>query len=100
MTPSGLARLREWDGESVLSTYDAATGAWIFICVHSTSRGPAAGGIRMRTYDSPDEALHDGLRLSAAMTLKMALCDAPLGGGKSVIAVPTLDDPDLRARTL
>ena len=84
--------LRSWGGELVASSYDADADAFMFICVHSTLRGPAGGGIRMKAYDSAEDALADGMRLSSAMTLKMAICDAPLGGGKSVIAVaPSLD---------
>ncbi|WP_394841192.1 hypothetical protein LZC95_29490 [Pendulispora brunnea] len=76
-----------WGGEFVASCHDADTGAFMFICVHSTARGPAAGGLRIKAYDAPVSAMEDGLRLSSAMTLKMAICDAPLGGGKSVIFV-------------
>ena len=92
--------LRSWGGELVASSYDADTDAFMFICVHSTVRGPATGGIRMKAYESPEDALRDGLRLSSAMTLKMAICDAPLGGGKSVIAVDPRIDAATRARVL
>jgi hypothetical protein len=33
--------------------FDTESGTWIFICVHSTTRGPAGGGTRMRTYATP-----------------------------------------------
>jgi leucine dehydrogenase len=39
----------------------------------------------MWSYDDAREALRDVLRLSSAMTYKMAVADLPLGGGKGVI---------------
>ncbi|MCT8161508.1 amino acid dehydrogenase [Pseudoruegeria sp. SHC-113] len=60
-----------------------------FIALHSTTRGPAAGGLRMRPYASEAEALTDVLRLSEGMSYKNAAADLPLGGGKAVI----LGDP-------
>jgi leucine dehydrogenase len=80
--------IRSWDGEEVVVRFDQPTDSWIFICIHSRRRGPAGGGTRMKTYSSPTEALRDAMRLAAAMTLKMAAADLPLGGGKTVIAVP------------
>ncbi len=56
-----------------------------FIALHSTTRGPAAGGLRMRPYTSVENALTDVLRLSRGMTYKNAAADLPLGGGKAVI---------------
>jgi leucine dehydrogenase len=79
--------LKGWDGEEVVVHHDRGSGAWMFVCVHSTRLGPAMGGTRMRSYDSPHEALADGLRLSEAMTLKQAAAELPFGGGKAVLAV-------------
>jgi hypothetical protein len=42
--------LRAWDGEQAEVRYDAASGARMFVCVHSTQLGPAAGGTRMLVY--------------------------------------------------
>jgi leucine dehydrogenase len=81
--------LGEWDGESVSIHIDRKSGAWMFICVHSTALGKAAGGTRMRHYASPRDGLADGMRLSEAMSLKFACVDFPHGGGKAVIALPT-----------
>ena len=83
-------QLRAWDGEEVAVRFDAHTGAWMFVCVHSTVLGPAAGGTRMKTYPSADDALRDGLRLGSAMTSKNAVAGLPLGGGKGVLAVPEI----------
>lgn len=54
----------------------------MLVCIHSTRLGPAVGGTRMKVYDSPAEALEDGLRLAAGMTRKLAVLGLPCGGGK------------------
>jgi leucine dehydrogenase len=90
--------MRSWDGEYVVSRFDEPTGAWMFVCVHSTRRGPAGGGTRLKEYACPADALADAMRLSAAMTLKMAAVDMPSGGGKAVLAVPQLPEGDDRQR--
>ncbi|MDP3592972.1 Glu/Leu/Phe/Val dehydrogenase dimerization domain-containing protein [Phenylobacterium sp.] len=71
--------------EGVHSFYDEKTGLKTIIAVHSTARGPAAGGCRMWPYASADAALDDALRLSRAMSYKNAMADLELGGGKAVI---------------
>ena len=73
------------DHERVVEFKDAASGLSGFVAIHSTQLGPAAGGVRMRTYGHPSEALDDALRLSRGMTYKNAAADLPLGGGKAVI---------------
>jgi leucine dehydrogenase len=80
--------IRSWDGEEVVVRFDEPSGTWMFVCIHSTRRGAAGGGTRMKTYAGPADALADAMRLSAAMTLKMAAVDMPFGGGKAVLAVP------------
>jgi leucine dehydrogenase len=92
--------LRSWDGEEVVVRFDRPTGSWMFVCVHSTARGPAGGGTRMKVYDEPADALADAMRLAGAMTLKMAAVDMPFGGGKAVLAVPELLDGDARRELL
>ena len=82
--------LRGWDGEETVIRFDEPSGAWIFVCVHSTALGPAGGGTRMRVYDRPADGLADAMRLSQAMTVKMAVADCERGGGKAVLAVPKL----------
>src|SRR5271170_5847604 len=71
--------------ESVNVFFDEKTGLKTIIAVHSTARGPAAGGCRMWPYASSEEALTDALRLSRAMSYKNAMADLDHGGGKSVI---------------
>jgi leucine dehydrogenase len=90
------AAIRDWDGESVVASYDAPTGAWIFIAIHSTRRGPAGGGTRLKPYDTPADAVRDALRLASAMTRKFAVPGLPYGGGKAVISVPADLDVLLR----
>lgn len=82
--------LGTWDGETAVVHRDRESGAWIFVCIHSTRLGPAGGGTRMKVYDTPAAALQDAMRLSGAMTPKMAVAGLPFGGGKAVIAVPEL----------
>jgi glutamate dehydrogenase/leucine dehydrogenase len=72
----------------------------MFVCVHSTALGPAGGGTRMRVYEQPADGLADALRLSQAMTVKMAVANAERGGGKAVLAVPELPTGDARRRLL
>jgi leucine dehydrogenase len=84
--------LRQWDGEEVVVRHDRETGTWIFVCVHSTTLGPAMGGTRMKQYATPADALEDGLRLASGMTRKLAVAGLPCGGGKAVLAVPDLFD--------
>src|SRR6478736_2150829 len=67
--------LTGWDGEQVAVRYDAEFATWMFIGVHSTRAGRSGGGTRMAVYERPEDALADALRLSAAMTRKMAVCD-------------------------
>ncbi len=82
--------LRGWDGEFVATRFDQPTTTWIFVGVHSTALGPGFGGTRMKVYTAPEEALRDVLRLSTAMTYKNAMAALPFGGGKSVLAVPSV----------
>jgi len=92
--------LRAWDGEEAVIHFDRGSGAWMFVCVHSTALGPAGGGTRMRVYDQPADGLADAMRLSQMMTVKMAVANADRGGGKAVLAVPELPTGDARRQLL
>jgi leucine dehydrogenase len=92
--------VRAWDGEEVVVRYDAPSNTWMFVCVHSTVLGPAAGGTRMKAYAGTEDALADGLRLSSAMTRKNAVAGLPLGGGKGVVAVHEVPTGDARRSLL
>jgi leucine dehydrogenase len=89
-----------WDGERVVIRYDAPSGAWMFICMHSTRLGPAGGGTRMRVYETPQDGLEDGMRLASTMTSKLALVGMPFGGGKAVLAVREIPQGDARRELL
>jgi glutamate dehydrogenase/leucine dehydrogenase len=89
-----------WDGEHAAIRYDEESGAWMFVCVHSTALGPAGGGTRLRVYGAPAEGLADVMRLSRAMTWKMAAAGLPRGGGKAVLAVPELPEGEARRKLL
>ena len=74
------------DHEQVIFVTDFAADLRGIIAIHNTALGPAAGGYRMQPYESVDEALYDGLRLSRCMTLKNAVAGLPLGGTCVIIA--------------
>ncbi len=88
--------LERWDGETAAIHRDRKSGAWIFVCLHSTRLGPAGGGTRMKVYRTPAEALQDAMRLSAAMTRKLAVAGLPFGGGKAVMAVSEIPSGEAR----
>jgi leucine dehydrogenase len=71
--------------EQVVHTWDQSTGLRAIIAIHSTVRGPAIGGLRIRPYDDERDALTDVLRLSQGMTFKAAVAGVPFGGGKMVV---------------
>ena len=71
--------------EQLLMCSDPEAGLRAVIALHDTAMGPAAGGTRMRAYESEEAAVYDALRLSQAMTYKCAAAGLPLGGGKAVI---------------
>ncbi|MFF1946316.1 Glu/Leu/Phe/Val dehydrogenase dimerization domain-containing protein [Rhodococcus qingshengii] len=77
-----------WDGELTVTRHDRETGAFFVIRLDSTRLGPAAGGTRAAQYASFGDAVTDAGKLAGAMTLKMAVSNLPMGGGKSVIALP------------
>jgi len=72
--------------EKIIRLYDPKTGMRGILCIDSTRRGPAKGGVRMR----PDVTEDEVFRLARAMTYKCAMADLPFGGGKSgIIADPS-----------
>ncbi|HEY7818133.1 MAG TPA: Glu/Leu/Phe/Val dehydrogenase dimerization domain-containing protein, partial [Vicinamibacteria bacterium] len=81
-----LTRMRdEGDFEQVVALNDRASGLSGFMVLHDTTRGPAAGGIRLMPYPSEEAALSDAFLLAKAMTFKAAAADLPVGGGKIVL---------------
>lgn len=66
----------------VSEQYDTLFGAFI----HKTNRGQASGGLRYWPYESMEDFLRDGMRLSKGMTRKNALANLWWGGGKGLMA--------------
>jgi glutamate dehydrogenase/leucine dehydrogenase len=65
----------------------APTGSELFgVFIHSSARGQAQGGLRHWPYDTLEDFLKDGLRLSLGMARKNALAGLWWGGGKGIIA--------------
>lgn len=81
------AHIEAWEGEAVVSRYDEATDAWIFIAIHSSRLGIPTGGTRLRVYPTPLEGLDDACRLAEGMTAKWAMLEMPIGGAKAVISL-------------
>lgn len=71
--------------ERVIECIDDLAGYHAFVAIHSTVRGPAAGGTRLWPYSSAVDALDDVLRLSRGMSYKAAVAGLDIGGGKAVI---------------
>jgi len=92
--------IRGWPGEAVVIRYHAGADTWMFVALHSTRGGAAGGGTRMKIYPTPSDGLADALRLSEAMTLKLAVANGPNGGGKAVLAVPAIPQGEARRRLL
>jgi leucine dehydrogenase len=74
--------------EAVHFATDVRSGLKVIIAIHSTFRGPAAGGTRFWHYPRPEAAIADALRLSRGMSFKNAMAGLPMGGGKAVILAP------------
>ena len=85
-----------WDGLGVVTRYDEPTGAWMFICLHDNTLGPCTGGTRMKVYPTPEDGLEDGMRLGQGMTHKWAAVGLGFGGGKAVLAVPSVPTGEAR----
>ena len=85
MTAPIFDYLRRYRFKKVVLCNDTDIGLRAVIAIHSTALGPAAGGLRMWTYASEEEAIMDALRLGRGMTYKYAAAGVNLGGGKAVI---------------
>lgn len=71
--------------EMVQLVHDRASGLTAILALHSTHRGPGAGGTRFWHYADPAGAMRDALRLSRGMSYKNAMAGLPMGGGKAVV---------------
>ena len=71
--------------EQVIKFTERDSGLKAIIAIHNTKLGPGLGGTRIYPYKRFEDALEDVLRLSKGMTYKAGMCQAGLGGAKSVI---------------
>ncbi len=85
-TDWGYPDFDEHEGVHLFS--DHRTGLRCVIAVHSTTLGPAAGGVRFWRYADSAAAITDALRLSRGMSFKNAMAGLPMGGGKGVVLAP------------
>eukprot|EP00811_Abedinium_folium_P034570 NODE_7441_length_1578_cov_3.649897.p1 GENE.NODE_7441_length_1578_cov_3.649897~~NODE_7441_length_1578_cov_3.649897.p1 ORF type:complete len:442 (-),score=152.76 NODE_7441_length_1578_cov_3.649897:193-1518(-) len=75
------------------------TGAMMGAFVWKTCRGQGCGGVRLRSYESIEEYVRDGMRLAIGMGRKSALAGLWAGGAKGVIVQPpgnAHEDPAFR----
>jgi leucine dehydrogenase len=87
VTPTTSPLAIPFDHEEIVIRPGTRTALPIAIAIHSTTLGPALGGVRVKEYATPLDAMADALRLSWAMTLKSAVVDCGTGGGKAVVAL-------------
>jgi valine dehydrogenase (NAD+) len=71
--------------EEVLTVWHRHSRLHAAIAIHSTVRGPALGGTRIRVYPDLDSAVREACNLAEAMSLKNAVAGLPFGGGKAVL---------------
>jgi len=83
----GLFDAAEFDAHEHVSFFaDRESGLRAIIAIHRTGAlGTAGGGCRIWRYRDEAAALRDALRLSRAMTYKLALVELPAGGAKAVV---------------
>lgn len=62
--------------------------ARMILAYHTYGNGICFGGVRLLPSNAGEKAIKDALRLSEAMTYKLALIDAPYGGCKAVVFEP------------
>lgn len=77
--------MRDLEADRVVLWRDAASGLEAILVIDDVTLGPAAGGVRTRSYGSPEDALADAAALARAMTIKCALGGLAAGGGKCVV---------------
>lgn len=83
-------KMKNLEHEQIIYHYDKKSGLRCIIAIHSTAlcnkkKPRLFGGVRMWHYQSEWEAQRDALRLSWAMTRKLAIADEPYGGMKIVL---------------
>src|SRR4029079_2166612 len=83
----GVFDAPELDAHEHVSFFcDGPSGLRAIIAIHRTGPlGAAGGGCRIWPYGDERAALRDALRLSRAMTYKLALVELPPGGARAVV---------------
>jgi len=83
--------------EEVVTLWRRDSRLHAVVAIHSTVRGPALGGTRIRLYPDLDAAVAEACNLAEAMTLKNAVAGLPFGGGKAVLIgdPATIKTPEL-----
>jgi leucine dehydrogenase len=77
-----------FDHEDLVVHRGTRSGRSVIVAVHSTTLGPALGGVRLWHYRATEDATRDALRLARGMTYKAAAAGLEIGGGKGVICAP------------
>jgi glutamate dehydrogenase/leucine dehydrogenase len=77
-----------FDHEQLVVHKGRRSGLPVAVAVHSTARGMAIGGCRLKHYADWRDGAADALRLAEAMTYKTAVAGLAHGGGKTVVALP------------
>jgi leucine dehydrogenase len=62
--------------------------AEMILAYHTVGNGICFGGVRLVDPDDKEAAIEDALRLSEAMTYKLALINTPYGGCKATVLLP------------
>lgn len=92
-TPVAPEARAEREHEELVVQEGSRSGATMAVAIHSTSLGPALGGVRLWKYQRDEDGVSDALRLARGMTFKAAAAGLRLGGGKGVICAPSADPP-------
>lgn len=95
-----FAEIADWNGGRIVVSHHVPTGAWFFVAGKTKVDGLSGGGTRIRVYERPSDGLRDAMLLAGAMAQKFAITGLPVGGGKSVIAVPELPEGEVRQQVL
>jgi len=77
-----------FDHEDLVVRKGRRSGRYVIVAIHSTTLGPALGGVRLWHYEATIDGVRDALRLARDMTYKAAAAGLELGGGKGVICAP------------
>jgi leucine dehydrogenase len=83
-----------FEHEELVVRLGERSGLYMIVAIHSTTLGPALGGVRLWRYRATIDGCRDALRLAMGMTYKAAAAGLDLGGGKGVICAPGGMIPD------